>query len=125
MAFVRSSRLRSLWMTLRKTLVSILFALPLLVLAAASPAQPREQQSTNAAVTGEVTAIDTAAKTLTVKGANHDGGVYVTNSTTTIMNGDKAIGLGALKKGWHVAVTSDNKDGKNVAQYITVVDTGN
>ena len=112
-------------MTSRRTLVSVLCALPLLVLAAAVQAQPREQQSTNAAVTGEITAIDTAAKTLTVKGANQDGGVYVTNSTTTIMNGDKAVVLGALKKGWHVTVTSDNKDGKNVAQYITVVDTGN
>jgi hypothetical protein len=108
-----------------RSLVSVLCSLILLVGATGTLAQVRQQQSTNAGVTGEITAIDSAAKTLTVKGANHDGGVYLTNSYTTIMNGDKAIGLGDLKKGWHVAVTSDQENGENIAQYITVVDTGN
>jgi hypothetical protein len=99
----------------------------LLLAATGVSAQPRQEQSTDVGgqVTGEIIAIDNAAKTLSVKGANNDGGTYMTNSYTTIMNGDKTVGLSDLKKGWHVAVTSDKKDGKNVAQYITVVDTGN
>ena len=110
-----------------RSLISILFSIIIVVVAAGTQAQPRQEQSTDVGgqVTGEILAIDSAAKTLTVKGANKDGGVYLTNSYTTIMNGDKSIQLGDLKKGWHVAVTSDQKSGKNVAQYITVVDTGN
>jgi hypothetical protein len=108
-------------------MASILFSLILALAATGVYAQPREEQSTDVGgqVTGEIMAIDNTAKTLTVKGANKDGGTYVTNRYTTIMNGDKAVGLTDLKKGWHVAVTSDKKDGKNIAQYITVVDTGN
>ena len=114
-------------MTPVRLLVSVFCSLMLLLAATRIQAQPRQEQSTDVGgqVTGEIMAIDTAAKTLTVKGANNDGGTYVTNAYTTIMNGDKTIGLGDLKKGWHVAVTSDRKDGKNLAQYVTVVDTGN
>ncbi len=108
-----------------RLLVSVLSFWTLFFGVAGTHAQVRQQQSTNSAVTGEITAIDNAAKTLTVKGANKDGGVYLTNSYTTIMNGDKSVGLGDLKKGWHVAVTFDQESGKNVAQYISVVDTGN
>jgi hypothetical protein len=99
----------------------------LLLAATRVHAQARQQQTTDVGgqVTGEIMAIDNTAKTLTVKGANKDGGVYVTDKYTTIMNGDKNIGLNDLKKGWHVAVTSDQTSGKNLAQYITVVDTGN
>ena len=107
-----------------RSVVFVLCSLTLLLGATAIEAQVRQQQSTNLAVTGQITAIDSGAKTLTVVGANKDGGVFATNSYTTIMNGDKGIGLGDLKKGWHVAVSYDQEDGKNVAQYITVVDTG-
>lgn len=113
-------------MTLVRSTVSVLCSL-ILLFAVAVRAQPRQEQTTDVGgqVTGEIMAIDHTVKTLTVKSANNDGGIYVTNNYTTIMNGDKAIGLSDLKKGWHVAVTSDQKSGKNVAQYITVVDTGN
>lgn len=107
-----------------RPLLFVLCSLTLLVGGTAIQAQVRQQQSTNLAVSGQITAIDGAAKTLTVMGPNKDGGVFVTNSYTTIMNGDKGVGLGDLKKGWHVAVSYDQEDGKNVAQYITVVDTG-
>jgi len=114
-------------MAVVRSMVSTLCALVLLLAATGIHAQPRQEQSTDVGgqVTGEIMAIDNAAKTLTVKGSNNDGGTYATNSYTTIMNGDKAIGLTDLKKRWHIAVTSENKFGKYVAQYITVVDTGN
>ena len=53
-----------------------------------------------------------------------DGGTYVVNDKTTIMdNSNKTIDLGGLKTGWWVAVTVDTVTGKNVATYIEVVDT--
>jgi hypothetical protein len=41
------------------------------------------------------------------------------------MNGDKNVSLADLKKGWHVEVSFDSATGKNIAHYISVVDTGN
>jgi hypothetical protein len=112
-------------MTRVRPLVSVLCSLGLLLLAARSPAQAIPQQNTNLGVTGEITALDPGAKTLTVIGPNKDGGMFVTNKDTIVMNGDKNISLGDLKKGWHVEVSFDNITGKNIAHYITVVDTGN
>lgn len=106
---------------------SVIGFLGVVVVATSIHAQVIPKQSTDVGgqVTGKIMAIDNTAKTLTVKGPNNDGGVYATNSHTIIMNGDRTVSLGDLKTGWNVAVTSDNKDRKNVAQYITVVDTGN
>jgi uncharacterized protein DUF5666 len=111
-------------MTRTKALVSVFCSLALLLLAARSQAQAIPQQNTNLGVTGEITALDSGAKTLTVIGPNKDGGMFVTNKDTIIMNGDKNVSLADLKKGWHVQVSFDNITGKNVAHYITVVDTG-
>jgi len=72
---------------------------------------------------GAAQTIDTAGKTLTLKGANGEGGVYSVNEKTTIMSGDKKIALGDLKKGWRVAVNGDKLGGKNVATYMEVVET--
>ena len=112
-------------MTQTRALVSVLCAVILLVLAAGSQAQVIPKQNTDLGVTGEITALDTGAKTLTVIGPNKDGGMFVTNKDTIIMNGDKNVSLADLKKGWHVQVSFDNITGKNIAHYITVVDTGN
>ncbi|HTF33828.1 MAG TPA: hypothetical protein VK714_09040 [Myxococcota bacterium] len=112
-------------MTQTRALVSVLCAVILLVLAAGSQAQVIPRQNTNLGVTGEITALDLGAKTLTVIGPNKDGGMFMTNKDTIIMNGDKNVSLADLKKGWHVEVSFDNVTGKNIAHYITVVDTGN
>jgi hypothetical protein len=112
-------------MTPRRSLVSVLCSLILLVVTAGSEAQVIPKQNTNLGVTGEITALDLGAKTLTVIGPNKDGGMFVTNKDTIIMNGDKNVSLADLKKGWHVEVSFDNLTGKNIAHYITVVDTGN
>jgi hypothetical protein len=101
----------------------VLCALVLLVVAAGSQAQPRPKETTNTALSGKITAIDAAKKTITVAGANGEGGTYQVNADTTIMdNSKKQITLGALKTGWWVAVTVDTVTGK-VATYIEVVDT--
>jgi Cu/Ag efflux protein CusF len=98
--------------------------LGLLVVAAGSQAQVRPKETTNTALTGQIKAIDAAKKTLTIEGANKEGGVYqVTDKTTIMDNSNKTIDLGGLKTGWWVAVTVDTVTGKNVATYIEVVDT--
>jgi len=83
-------------------------------------------QSVNFAVTGKVTAVDTAKKTISVKGANDDGGVYNVTSDTSIMLEKKKLTLGDVKPGWHVVLNGDSGlDGKTKrATYIEVVDTG-
>jgi hypothetical protein len=77
------------------------------------------------AVTGKITALDAAAKTLTVKGANDDGGVFAVNADTQVMNDAKAIKFGDLKKGWSVVVNWDYasvESKSKVAKLIEVTD---
>jgi hypothetical protein len=82
-------------------------------------------QAVNFAVTGKITAIDTAKKTISVKGANDDGGTYDVTSDTSIMLEKKKLALGDLKVGWHVVLNGDSGlSGKTKrATYIEVVDT--
>ena len=78
------------------------------------------------AVTGVITAIDATAKTLTVKGANDDGGTFSVTADTGVMNDAKKIAFDALKKGWSVVVNWDyaSVDSKSkVAKLIEVTDT--
>jgi hypothetical protein len=72
---------------------------------------PGDSEANNLGVTGDITALDPGAKTLTVIGPNKEA-VFVTNKDRIIMNGDKSVGLGDLKKGWHVEVSFDNITGK-------------
>ena len=77
------------------------------------------------AVTGTITALDAAAKTLSVKGPNDDGGVFAVNADTHVMNDAKTIKFGDLKKGWGVVVNWDyaSVDSKSkVAKLIEVTD---
>jgi hypothetical protein len=86
-------------------------------------AQTREKEAVSFVLTAQIESIDERAKSLTLKGANGEGGVYVVNDKTTIMSGNKKIALGDLKKGWRVAVNGDSVGGKNVATYMEVVET--
>ena len=85
-------------------------------------AQTIQDQAETGAVTGEITALDLAAHTLTVKGPNKDGGTYQVNSYTGIMNGAQKVALKDLKKGWRVVVNYDATDKGKVAKLIEVVD---
>jgi hypothetical protein len=93
-----------------------------LALASAVAAQVRTHEPVDFTVTGEITAIDAAAKSLTVKGANDDGGVYVVNDKTTIMSGSKKVALGDLKKGWRVVLNGDDDGARKLVTYMEVVD---
>jgi hypothetical protein len=76
------------------------------------------------AVTGQVTALD--ATSISVKGANDDGGTYAVNKDTQVINQDKKLAASDLKKGWSVVVSWDYAavDSKaKVAKLIEVTDT--
>jgi len=96
-----------------------------LVLAQLAHAQENTRAPYTGAVTGTITALDTAAKTLTVEGPNQDGGVFSVTSDTQVMNGAKTVPFADLKKGWRVVVSWDYAavDSKQmVAKLIEVTD---
>lgn len=106
-----------------RILRTVMAAAALLAFAPHASAQTREKEAVDFVLTAQIESIDAAAKTLTLKGANGEGGVYVVNDKTTIMNANKKIAFGDLKKGWRVAVNGDKSSGKNVATYMEVVET--
>ncbi len=76
------------------------------------------------AVTGVITAVD--ATSITVKGANDDGGAFAVTADTQVMNDAKKITVDDLKKGWSVVVNWDyaGVDSKSrVAKLVEVTDT--
>jgi len=101
------------------TLVSVLVVG--LVLAGAVAAQVRVKENVNISLTGEITAIDASAGTLTVKGEDDDGIVYSVDRSATIMSGGKDLALGDLKTGWSVAVNGHDDGATKRVSYIKVV----
>ena len=85
-------------------------------------AQKIQNEADTAGVTGKVIKVNTSEKTILVDGPNDDGGFYWVTDKTTIMNGDKKVGLGDIKPGWTVTVSYQKPDVKMVATYIEVVD---
>jgi glutathione synthase/RimK-type ligase-like ATP-grasp enzyme len=102
---------------------TVMVAVTLFAVAPLANAQTREKEAVGFVLTAQIESIDAAAKTLTLKGANGEGGVYVVNDKTTIMNANKKIAFSDLKKGWRLAVNGDKSSGKNVATYMEVVET--
>jgi hypothetical protein len=101
-------------------------ALAVLIALGAAPsalAQTIKDQTETGAVTGNITALDVAAGTLTVKGPNDDGGVYKVDTYTSVMNGAQKVALEDLKTGWRVVVNYDTTDKGKVAKLIEVVAT--
>jgi Cu/Ag efflux protein CusF len=90
-------------------------------LASAASAQPRVEEKVNIAVTGDITALDAAARKITVKSTNDDGVVYEVDGPATIMLGDKKVGLGDLKVGWNVAMNGHRHLDSRLVTYIKVV----
>ena len=101
------------------------FALVLtLAVASLAQAQTDKTASYSGAVTGAITAVDQTS--ITVKGANDDGGTFAINADTQIMNGDKTITTAELSPSDRVVVSwdfaaPDSKD--KVAKLIEMADT--
>ena len=99
--------------------IAAIFALAVAPLA---HAQTIKDTTETGAVTGDITALDVAGGTLTVKGPNDDGGTYKVDPYTGIMNGAQKVALKDLKKGWRVVVNYDTTNKKvKVAKLIEVV----
>src|SRR5574338_710649 len=109
-------------MTKTRILGAVIAAMTFLALAPRAGAQTRVEEAVTFVLTAQIASIDVKAKTLVLKGANGEGGVYAVNDETTIMNGDKKVALGDLKMGWRVAVNGDKSSGKNVVTYMEVVE---
>ena len=92
-----------------------------LVLGSAVTAQVRATEKVNVVATGEITAIDAATKSLTVKSTNDEGVVYVVDDTATIMKGATKLTLADLQKGWTVAVNGHDDGTRKLLTFIKVV----
>lgn len=113
-------------MTAFRAPASLLASSTLLIVVAAAAiveAQPIQSETPKITLTGEVTAVDAKAGTISVQGANGEKGVFlVDDKSTTIMSGSQKVALSALAKGDWLAIDGDMKDGKKVATYIEVVE---
>jgi hypothetical protein len=91
---------------------------------AVAHAQVGEQTgSTSTALTGKITALDAKAHSITVVGANGEGGKMAVDPKATIKdNSKKQIALGDLKVGWRVEASVDTRPSGPVVTYIEVVE---
>lgn len=92
-----------------------------LMLGSVAHAQVRVTEKGNIAATGEITAIDAATKSVTVKSTNDEGVVYVVDDSATIMNGATKLALGDLQKGWSVAINGHDDGTRKLLTFIKVV----
>lgn len=99
---------------------------PLLVgfaLAIAAGAQPLQQEQAGTAFTGELTAVDASAGTISARGANGEQGIFeIDENATTIMSGSQKVGLQGLHVGEWVAIDAEQRGSRKVATYVEVVD---
>jgi Cu/Ag efflux protein CusF len=89
--------------------------------ASAVHAQAREKEKVNIAVTGDITALDAAARKITVKSTNDEGVVYEVDAAATILSGNETLPLGDLKVGWNVAMNGHSHQDERLITYIKVV----
>jgi hypothetical protein len=106
----------------RTTRLMALGLVALCVGSMAAWAQTIEKEEVDTALTGEITLIDTKARTVALQGANGERAVVRIDDKTTIMSGAKKIGLEGLHKGARVAVDADRHGDSLVATYIEVVE---
>lgn len=91
-------------------------------LASGAGAQSVQNEKVGVAFTGEVTAVDASAKTISVSGANGEKGVFQIDDKTTIMSSSQKVGLSGLHVGEWISIDADQQHGKKVATYVEVVD---
>lgn len=95
-----------------------------LALAAPAPGQTGEQkEAADFAISGQVTAVDAAKRTISIQGPNQDGGTYDVDPKAMLKNGDQVIGLGDVKTGWRVTANGDLRGAQKVVTYLETVET--
>ena len=105
----------------RISMLALALLFGVVAIGGAASAQPRVKEKVGFAVTGEITAIDAAAKTLTVKSTNDKGVAYTVSDGTTIMSGAKKLALSDLAKGMSVVLNGQDDGTTKLATYIKVV----
>ncbi len=100
-------------------IVSALFILSVAGISFAAEKAAKKAPAKVKQVTGEVTAVDAAANTLTVKGKKGDVAL-VTDAKTMVKVGKEKKALADVKAGDKVTVKYTEADGKNTAKSIAV-----
>jgi ABC-type Fe3+-hydroxamate transport system substrate-binding protein len=108
-----------------RTRLALLLALGASLAAFSAFAQVEKEESVDIAFTGQITVVDTVARTIALQGANGESLVVGVNDKTTIMSDDKKLTLDGLHKGDWVAVDADQRGATVVGTYIEVVDDPN
>ncbi len=93
-----------------------------LLAVAGANAQTRVEEKVDHALTGQVTAVDPAAGTLTVEGVHGEGGAYRVDDATTILVGGQRTTLAGIHKGDWVALDADREGQADLATYVSIVE---
>jgi hypothetical protein len=89
-------------------------------LATSVSAQVRMREKTDFAITGDITAINTAEKTLTLESTNDKGQVYTVNDTTTFMSGANKVTFGDLRRGMNVVANGRDDGETRLITYLKI-----
>ena len=89
-------------------------------LATSVSAQVRMREKTDFAITGDITAINTAEKTLTLESTNDKGQVYTVNDTTTFMSGANKVTFGDLRRGMNVVANGHDDGETRLITYLKI-----
>lgn len=91
-----------------------------LALATIAAAQARTEENVNVAVSGEITAIDSAARSITIESPNDKGVVYRVADTATILFGAQPKAFGDLLRGQKVVVNGHEDGTARTLTYVKV-----
>ena len=106
--------------TRRVSLLALVF-ISALAWSVVAGAQARVEEKANIAVTGDIKAIDVAARKITIQSTLDDGITYQVEDVASIMKGSEKLTLGDLKVGWNVAVNGHDLRGTRTLTFIKVV----
>lgn len=108
---------------LARVMLAALFAFSAASVASAQVGE--EEETAGFAMTGVIKAIDVEAGTITLEGANDEGGTFRVDPKAKLQNGGETIALGDLEVGWSVAIDGSLRgamDPQKVVTYLEVVD---
>jgi len=91
-----------------------------LVVATTVAAQVRTREKIDFAITGEITAVNSAEKTLTLESTNDKGLVYSVNDSTTLMSGGAKVTFGDLRRGMNVVANGHDDGQTRLITYLKV-----
>jgi hypothetical protein len=103
-------------------IAAIAFALVLaLGIAGVAGAQARERERGTIATTGDITELDAAKRSITIKDSNDESATFVVEENATILKGSTEIKLEDLKVGWNVTAAGNELRETKALTYIKVM----